>query len=177
MLSDDVQETHAPGETEPHYTLFDTGPESRSIARNVASLKIPVERVERVVLSHWHADHSGGILTFLRLRQQAAANTPSGSVQPCVVDLHPDRPIARAIAPQGKVLCRLPADPTFEEIEQTGGIVEKHKDGHVVAGGTMYVSGKIPRVTEFEKGLIGGVRWLLNESTGSHEWTSEEVCV
>lgn len=124
------------------------------------------------MLSHWHSDHSGGILAFLRLRQEAA----KASDGTCVVDLHPDRPIGRGIAPQGKILCRLPADPTFEEIKKLGAAVEKHDEGHTVADGTVYVSGEIPRVTEFEKGLIGAVRWLPNESTGSHEWTAEEVC-
>lgn len=171
-----AQETQAEGETESHFTLFDTGPESRSISRNIASLRIPVERISRVVLSHWHSDHSGGILAFLRLRQQAVAAASAHEQQgACVVDLHPDRPVARGIAPGGKIMCRLAADPTFEDIEQLGGVVEKHSEGHSVAGGTVYVSGEIPRVTEFENGLLGAVRWVTNESTGEDEWVPEEV--
>ena len=134
---------------------------------------MPVARVSRVVLSHWHADHSGGIAAFLRLRRDAAAaGADAGS---CVVDLHPDRPIARGIAPGGKILCRLPPDPTFAELEELGAVVEASREGHAVAGGTVYVSGEIPRVVEFEKGLIGGVRWLPQEETNEYGWTSEEV--
>ncbi|THH00162.1 hypothetical protein EW026_g2328 [Hermanssonia centrifuga] len=149
-------ETQAEGESETHYTLFDAGPESRSIARNVAAMRIPVERVERVVLSHWHSDHSGGILAFLRMHREASKNLENA--QACVVDLHPDRPIARGIAPGGKIMARLAPDPTFEEIENEGGVVDKHADGHAVAGNTVWISGEIPRLTEYEKGIIGGVR-------------------
>lgn len=166
-----TQETKAEGEDESYYTLFDTGPESKSITRNVAALKIPVERVSRVVLSHWHSDHSGGILAFLRMRK-AATQAEYGR---CVVDLHPDRPVARGIAPNGKILCRLAADPTFDEIEKEGGVVETHAEGHTVAGSMVFVSGEIPRVTEFEQGLIGAVRWNPNASGGKGDWEPEEV--
>ncbi len=87
----------------------------------------------------------------------------------CVLDLHPDRPIARGIAPGGKIVARLPDDPTFEQIEELGGVVEKHAEGHVVADGTVYVSGEIPRITDFEQGLLGAVRWKEGE------WVPEEV--
>lgn len=126
-----------------------------------------------MILSHWHADHSGGILAFLGARNNATSWQSSqkghGHSEPCVFDLHPDRPIARGIAPGGKVIARLPDDPTFEQIEELGGVVEKHSEGHVVADGTIYVSGKIPRVTAFEQGLLGAVRW-------KGEWVPEEVC-
>ena len=93
----------------------------------------------------------------------------------CVVDLHPDRPPARGIAPNGKLLCRLAADPTFEEIEKEGGVVENHDEGHAVAGGTVFVSGEIPRVTEFEQGLVGATRWKPDANGGKGGWIPEEV--
>ncbi|OSC99332.1 hypothetical protein PYCCODRAFT_1446804 [Trametes coccinea BRFM310] len=161
-------ETQVQG-SEPRLTLFDTGPDSRSIIRNIEALKLPVERIERIILSHWHSDHSGGMLSFLRHRRAHA----SPSAPPCVADLHPDRPIARGIAPQGgKVIGRLLDDPTFAEIEALGGVVETHAEGHVVAGGAVWVSGEIPRVTHFEGGLPSGVRWVEREGGG--EWVKEE---
>lgn len=33
--------------------LFDTGPDSRSIVRNIEALKVQVGDIERVILSHW----------------------------------------------------------------------------------------------------------------------------
>ncbi|KAI0769565.1 beta-lactamase-like protein [Trametes elegans] len=152
----------------PRFTLFDTGPDSRSIIRNIEALKVPVERIERIILSHWHSDHSGGLLSFLRYRREHAPDAP-----PCVADLHPDRPIARGIAPHGgKVIARLAADPTFEQIEGIGGVVERHSEGHAIAGGAIWVSGEIPRVTHFEGGLPSGVRWV--DANGQGEWVKEE---
>ncbi|KAG1716642.1 hypothetical protein ID866_520 [Astraeus odoratus] len=159
-------ETQVYGEAS-HLTLFDTGPDSKSICRNAMAMQIPVDQVERVILSHWHRDHSGGMLSFLRMR--------SDQVSKCVVDLHPDRPIARGIAippTYETIIGRLPADPTFELITEAGGIVEKHAEGHVVAGKAIYVSGEIPRVTPFEEGLPGGVRFV-GEDGQPGKWISE----
>ena len=124
-----------------------------------------------MVLSHWHADHTGGLISFLNLRdKQLGTGT--------IVDVHPSRPTARGIAspPSGKVICQLPRDPTFEEIEAHGGIVEMHREGHAVAGGTVWVSGEIPRVTPFEAGLIGGVRFILGNDGTAGSWSEEPVC-
>ncbi|EPQ60106.1 Metallo-hydrolase/oxidoreductase [Gloeophyllum trabeum ATCC 11539] len=154
------------GEGTKHYTLFDTGPDSRSLVRNVESLHVPIEQIDRVILSHWHADHSGGLLSFLRLRQKAvaaAAHHGSSDIpQEITIDLHPSRPVARGIAPppnHDTVIARLPADPTFAEIQNEGGTLDVNDVGHVVADGTVYVSGEIPRITDFEGGLLGGMRW------------------
>lgn len=108
----------------------------------------------------------------MRTRNEAKKGEADNA--PCVLDLHPDRPIARAIAPGGKLLGRLPPDPTFDQIEELGGIVDKHDDGHTVAHGTIWVSGEIPRVTEFEQGLPGAVRWTQSADS-SYEWAPEEV--
>ena len=168
----DLQRTHRDGQT--YQTMFDTGPEGKSIARNLESLKLDTRDVTRVVLSHWHRDHSGGILEFLKQRK------PKGddSTLPVVVDLHPDRPITRGIAPPptfDKVIARLPEDPTFEEVQELGGIVETHADAHSVQGDTVFVSGEIPRVTEWEKGLLGGVRWVQKGPNDTGEWIPEPV--
>lgn len=163
------QETEIAG-LKPVLTLFDTGPDSRSIIRNIASLNIHTPSIDRVIISHWHADHSGGLLAFLSQR--------GSSAPPCVVDLHPSRPTARGIAPAptyDKVIARLPADPTFKEIEKAGAKVEQNKEGHAIAGGGVWVSGEIPRVTEWEGGLLGGVRWFENENAGKGGWVNEEV--
>src|SRR5450432_764184 len=139
-----------------YQTLFDTGPDGAALARNLDSLKVDLIAVDRIVLSHWHRDHSGGILEFLRRRKDA---TEANAVGGIIVDLHPSRLVARGIAPPPsyqKVLCRLPEDPTIQEIEALGATVESSGEGHVVQGATVFVSGEIPRVTGWEKGLLGG---------------------
>ncbi|KAL6306509.1 beta-lactamase-like protein [Sparassis latifolia] len=158
-------ETQVDGET--YLILFDTGPDSRTMARNLDALQVPIERIERVILSHWHADHSGGLLTFL---QRRASSTLQSS--PCIVDLHPDRPIFRGVGSRARILGRLPSDPTLEQIAREGGVVETRMEGHAVAGGSVWVSGEIPRVTEWEGGILGGVRWV--EEQGKGEWVKDE---
>lgn len=156
-------ETEGPDGT-PYLTLFDTGPDNTTLNRNVEALRIPVERISRVVTSHWHSDHTGGLLSFLDHRSRTKA-------EQCIVDVHPDRPLARGIASgpnYDKVVGMLPYDPSFEAIERLGGLVEKHDEGHAVAGNTVYVSGEIPRVTPFEVGILGGMRFR------DGKWDSEQ---
>ncbi|KAJ7901945.1 hypothetical protein B0H14DRAFT_3080169 [Mycena olivaceomarginata] len=155
-------ETQISGE-EAHLTLFDTGPDSQSLVRNVKAMQVPVDRLSRVILSHWHC----GLLSLLNLR------TRNGS--PCVVDLHPERPVSRGMARgplYDKVFGALPDDPSFEEIESAGGVIEKHAEGHAVAGGGVWVSGEIPRVTSFEGGVPGAMRWVAQDGG---KWIKDEL--
>ncbi|CAA7259091.1 unnamed protein product [Cyclocybe aegerita] len=171
-------ETFVEGEETSHLTLFDTGPDSQSLVRNIRAMQTPTEKIERVITSHWHSDHTGGLLSFLELRRakfQSAGLTGLA----CIVDVHPNRPILRGIAPgphYDKVLCALPPDPTFEEIEQLGGVLEKHAEGHAVSGDTIWVSGEIPRVTEYESGILGGMRWVSGSGSGeSGKWIFDRL--
>lgn len=165
LLQPRRQETQVNGQNK-HLVLFDTGPDSKSIVRNATAMQARVDDVEAVILSHWHSDHSGGMLAFLGMRNPSARQ--------CIVDLHPERPEARGIAVPPTfetIIGRLPDDPTFEQIENAGGTVRMSRDGHTVAEGTIYVSGEIPRVTPYEGGLLGGMRFLKEGG-----WTSEPVC-
>ncbi|KAF9529429.1 beta-lactamase-like protein [Crepidotus variabilis] len=165
-------ETSVEGEKASHLTLFDTGPDSQSLVRNIKAMQVPVERITRVITSHWHSDHTGGLLSFLALRSSIIESTRQRAA--CIVDVHPDRPIARGIAPPpfDKVICAIPRDPTFEEIKNSGGDLEEGSVGHSVAGDTIWVSGEIPRKTDYEVGLLGGVRWVVKDS-GSGSWVTE----
>ena len=55
--------------------------------------------------------------------------------------------------------------------------MEAHEEGHAVADGTVWVSGEIPRVTPFEAGLIGGMRFTPNDTEEgiSGGWSEEPV--
>ncbi|KAF5320129.1 hypothetical protein D9611_010275 [Ephemerocybe angulata] len=146
-----------------YYTLFDTGPDSLSLVRNIRALQVPITKIDRVVTSHWHSDHTGGLLSFLDLRRKCAED---GVVTPPLTSAgefegQSDLDSTSAREFRGvKVLCALPPDPAFGDIEAAGGIIETRDDGHTVAGGTVWISGEVPRVTEWEKGLLGGVRWV-----------------
>jgi len=47
--------------------LFDTGEKGSSITNNINRLKVNLEKVESVVISHDHYDHTGGLWDILRI--------------------------------------------------------------------------------------------------------------
>jgi 7,8-dihydropterin-6-yl-methyl-4-(beta-D-ribofuranosyl)aminobenzene 5'-phosphate synthase len=58
-----------------HSVLFDTGPESDVLLRNVARLGVDLASIEAIVLSHGHFDHVGALteaLDAIRARNGAA---------------------------------------------------------------------------------------------------------
>lgn len=64
----------------------------------------------------------------------------------------------------------LEADPTFDEIEQAGGILDKKATAHTILDDMFLVSGEIPRTTAYEAGLKGGIRY----EKASGKWTPDE---
>ncbi|PWY68560.1 metallo-beta-lactamase superfamily protein [Aspergillus sclerotioniger CBS 115572] len=151
-----------------HTILFDAGPEGQAWERNAKRLGLGLADVERVMLSHWHRDHSGGLTRAIEMI--TAAKTATGcSDNSTIVDLHPDRPEYRGMA-IGSEIISLQADPTVQEIERAGGEVTMEKDGHTVLDDFFYISGEIPRRTSYETGLKGGIRFDKDEA----DWFSDE---
>ncbi|ODN76528.1 hypothetical protein L202_05195 [Cryptococcus amylolentus CBS 6039] len=167
---------------EEYQVPLDSGPEPSSIARNISAMSVDLTSLDALVLSHWHRDHSGDITQVLKLRQdQLLARGRSSEQGKLKVDLHPDRPIRRGIArfPATEPHCVLPPDPTFQEIEGSGGKVDRHSDPHEVLGRDgrktgVGVSGEIRRIVDFEKGVRGGVRWE-EDGDGKGEWFSDTM--
>ena len=58
-------------ETDGERTLFGTGLRGRYLKHNMEHLEIDPESVTRVVISHGHADHTGGLSAFLGMRTTA----------------------------------------------------------------------------------------------------------
>jgi 7,8-dihydropterin-6-yl-methyl-4-(beta-D-ribofuranosyl)aminobenzene 5'-phosphate synthase len=52
-------------EYQGHTLLFDTGGDGPTLAENMRALGIDADRIERIVLSHIHADHTGGLIDLL----------------------------------------------------------------------------------------------------------------
>ena len=132
--------------------LFDVGPSPEVWLRNAERHAIDLSTIELVFLSHWHFDHSGGFPEVVAAiaRARAGAGLPAP-----VVDLHPDRPDQRGIKGPSGVFTMLPEEPTFEAIAAAGGVVETNGQPHLLAGGLFLASGEIPRITDYETGLIG----------------------
>ena len=149
-----------------HTVLFDTGPEEHVWEMNAKRLRADIGAIEWIQLSHWHRDHSGGMLRAIDMINAAK---PAGASQ-VTVDLHPNRPTYRGVStPMGVI--SLPADPRFEEIEKAGGKIVKNDQPHSILDDMFVVSGEIPRVTPYEAGIPTAVRYISE----SGKWTSDEL--
>ncbi|KAJ5111006.1 hypothetical protein N7532_001541 [Penicillium argentinense] len=146
-----------------HSVLFDTGPEEDVWERNVKRLRPDLSSVEVIQLSHWHRDHSGGLLRAIKMIKEARSEN-------LVVDVHPDRPVYRGISLPEHIIS-LQADPTFEEIQTSGATLIKDENPKTILDDFFLVSGEIPRVTPYETGLKNAVRYDPEEK----DWFSDEV--
>lgn len=70
--------------------LFDAGA-SGAAFRNAERLGLPWRRISRIVLSHGHRDHSGGLAPFLEALPRAEVYLHTGALVPRF-SLHPGRP-------------------------------------------------------------------------------------
>jgi len=170
-------------------------------------MRTDLTTLDAMVLSHWHRDRgyqhlsngsscalghtflpretllltsdSGGIVRALEMRtEQASLNGVTLPALP--VDLHPDRPIRRGLAPPPKFvpITNWGPDPTFDEIAAANGKVDLHAEPHEISGADgastgVFVSGEIPRVHAYERGLRGAVTWM--EEDGKGEWITDEM--
>src|SRR5215468_9334890 len=137
--------------SEEHSVLFDAGPSAEVWLENARRIGVRLASIEAVCLSHWHADHSGGLPGVVAAISRARRDE---GLPPPIVDLHPDRPDQRGnMSPTGTLVLLNP-EPTFEAIEGAGGHITKHAEAHTLAG-FFFVSGEIERVTSYEAGLVG----------------------
>jgi uncharacterized protein (DUF885 family)/metal-dependent hydrolase (beta-lactamase superfamily II) len=58
--------------------LFDTGPGGSMLLGNLAQLGLDPEKVDMVILSHEHGDHTGGLISLLQTGVQPVLYVPSG---------------------------------------------------------------------------------------------------
>jgi 7,8-dihydropterin-6-yl-methyl-4-(beta-D-ribofuranosyl)aminobenzene 5'-phosphate synthase len=145
--------------------LFDTGPEDRTFEQNVSRLGVDLGRVEAVVLSHGHWDHGGGMLRAL----QMIRDRNGGRTLPYYA--HPDMFRKRAAKlPNGSF--RLMADvPNPEELAEYGAEVVNTGEPQSLLDGMVWLSGEVPRVTAFERGLPGQHRRTLD----GQAWEPDEL--
>lgn len=117
-----------------------------------------------IVLSHWHRDHSGGLLSAIRL-----ASSGRSDGDQVIVALPPDKPAFRGIMFDQPI--SLEADPTVDEINSAGGKTVVLDEARTILDDAFLISGEIPRQTEYEGGIPGGVRYDPAED----EWIKDEL--
>lgn len=117
-----------------------------------------------IVLSHWHRDHSGGLLSAIRL---ASSGRLDGDQ--VIVALPADKPAFRGIMFDQPI--SLEADPTMDEIDSAGGNTAVLNETRTILDDAFLISGEIPRQTEYEGGIPGGVRYDPTKD----EWTKDEL--
>lgn len=149
---------------EQRTVLFDAGPTPGVWRRNVSRIGADLSRVGACVLSHWHSDHSGGLAAAVP--DITAARGGRG----VVVDVHPDRPHARGLRLAGGVV-EVADNPTLAALHAAGGELRQERDAHTLLDDFFFVSGEIPRLTEFERGLPPHVR---RDAPGA-EWTADPL--
>ncbi len=149
--------------------IFDAGPEAYGVTRNGALLKIPFGDAAAVVLSHGHWDHAGGMLEAVRL--VSAAN--KGRRVECHVN--PGMFVTRATTRHGgQYLLQKPV-PGAEELTAAGATVINQAESRLLLDQLFYLSGEIPRVTAYERGMPTQVKLAADGKTWEPDtWLMDE---
>lgn len=135
-----------------HTTLFDAGPVDFAVEYNATRLGAGLDQVDAVVLSHGHWDHAGGMLQALDLIQ-APKNKPAVPVY-----LHPGMFRQRALPMPDGSLLPIKDIPSPADIQAHGGNPVITEDATAFMDSMFFVSGEIPRITDYEKGFPGHMR-------------------
>ena len=148
----------AHGPNGPRTMLFDGGPVDYAVERNGTRLGVEFGAIEAVMLSHGHWDHGGGIPRAL-----AMINAANGG-KSVPLYLHPGMfDQIGLLQPDGGVLPveSIPPPPRWREFGATPIVTDQ---AQACLDGLFYVSGEIPRVTAYEKGLAIQVRRLGDDA-------------
>ena len=145
-----------------HSLLFDTGQTDLALA-NAETLRLPLDRVEAMVLSHGHYDHTGGVPALLAVAPQTR------------VYLHPaafENKFSRSSADQSRKIGM--SDCVAQAIRSCpGGFVETTGRTEIMEG--VFATGEIPRVTAYED--TGGAFFLDAGGTHRDPLTDDQALV
>jgi 7,8-dihydropterin-6-yl-methyl-4-(beta-D-ribofuranosyl)aminobenzene 5'-phosphate synthase len=128
------------GHGEKHMVVFDTGGMRGALLYNIKALKLDLSRLECIVLSHGHSDHTSATV---ELNRKAGRNVK--------VVVHPNIFCPRFEVEKGKKRhYGIPKGERREDIVKAGGeLIETTRPFEILPG--VSTSGEIQRVTPFEK--------------------------
>jgi len=130
-------------ETQNGNFLFDTG-KGKTVVHNALVHKKDLKGINKIVLSHSHGDHTGGLPEVLRCRSQKSID----------IYAHPDI-FSYKFRKEGE-------KETYGGIPFTRGYLEKmgarfiFNREYVEIEDGIYLTGEVPRVTSFEGGDLAG---------------------
>jgi 7,8-dihydropterin-6-yl-methyl-4-(beta-D-ribofuranosyl)aminobenzene 5'-phosphate synthase len=136
--------------------LFDTGARPNTVLENVKELKIDLSDVQDVVLSHFHDDHTTGLMT---LRRAFAKSNPAALAR-----VH----VAKGIFLERRGHESNPMIAMKKDYEATGGKFIVHDQPDEIVPG-VWLTGPVPR-TYFEKNYPAGV-----EVNDGHAWLEDNL--
>jgi len=130
-------------EADGHKFLFDTGAHPNTVLENAKELKIDLSDVQDVILSHFHDDHTTGLMT---LRREFARKNPAALSR-----VH----VAKGIFLERRGKDTNPMIAVKKEFEATGGkFIEHDKVDEIYPG--VWLTGPVPRIYP-EKNYAAGI--------------------
>lgn len=153
--------------SEVHSVLFDSGPEDYAFERNTTRLGADLGKVESIVLSHGHWDHSGAMLLALDAIRARSGRTSVPYYA------HPGMFHTRAMRRPNGMITMMDDVQSIEDLTSRGANVICTAEPQCFLGNMFHVSGEIPRITSFERGLPGQVR----KSKDGDGWEPDELLI
>ena len=145
-----------------HSLLFDTG-QTDLVVINAETLRLPLDRVEALVLSHGHYDHTGGVPAMLEVVPDAR------------IYLHPaafENKFSRNHAGPAREIGM--SDCVVQAIRRhAGGFIETTTRTEIMEG--VFATGEIPRANAYED--TGGAFFLDAESTRPDPLVDDQALV
>ncbi|WP_035512263.1 MBL fold metallo-hydrolase [Paraburkholderia nodosa] len=158
-----------------HSLLFDTGPDEWVFERNVVRLGLDLGKVGAMVLSHGHWDHAAAMPRALQMITLANGGKPVPTY------MHPEMFASRAVRnPQGRMM-PMEDIPGQQVLAGNGAELVITRVEQSVLSKSFYISGEIPRVTSFERGMPGQHRlgpdgeWELDETLVDERYVAVHI--
>src|SRR5262249_3459813 len=158
-----------------HSLLFDTGPDEWVFERNVIRLGLDLGKVDAMMLSHGHWDHAGAMPRALQMITSANGGKPIPTY------MHPGMFSSRAVMnPEGRMM-PMEDIPSRQVLAGNGAQLIVTRDEQSVLAKSFYLSGEIPRVTNFERGMPGQHRlgadgkWELDELLADERFVAVHI--
>ena len=148
--------------------LFDTGPDGAVFERNITRLQLDLASIEAAVLSHGHFDHGAGLEVAFRMI--TAAKGEAGTK----LYMHPGMFHRRGLQLPNGFILPLKDIPRPEALAERGAEVVTTDKPAFLLDDCFWLSGEIPRVTDYEAGLVNQVMLSDARTWEPDPWIMDE---